>query len=103
MATSLLLVLGAIFALAWLLRRMQGLRTGGAATLRINGGVSVGTRERVLMVQAGDVHLLIGVAPGRVNLLHRFDQAPAVQDSAAPELPSFKDALRRALGQAPVA
>ena len=98
MMASLLLVLGLIFGLAWLLRRVQGLRPGAAALLRINGGVQVGARERVLMVQAGDVHLLIGVAPGRVNLLHQFSEAPKLAEAAV-TTPAFAEALKRALGR----
>ena len=79
MVLSLAVVLGAIFALAWLLRRMQGVRAGSGANLRVNAGLQVGAKERVLMIQAGDVHLLIGVAPGQVNVLHRYEQAPQIE------------------------
>jgi flagellar protein FliO/FliZ len=60
----------------------------------------VGSRERVILLRAGDKHLLIGVAPGRVQTLHVFDQAlqpDAKQDAAA--APAFGELLRRALGK----
>ena len=101
-AGALLLVLMLIFALAWLARRLQGLRPSSAGALRIEGGIQVGTRERVIWLRAGDKHLLIGVAPGRVQTLHVFDQPPAEAASpgvAAP--PAFGDLLRRALGKEP--
>jgi len=94
-AGALLLVLGVIFALAWLLRRMQGLRAGASqGALQVRAGLNVGARERVLWVQAGDKHLLLGVAPGRVQTLHVFD-APPVEASpeASDRLPSFAEAL----------
>lgn len=97
MAFSLLLVLVVIFALAWVLRRMQGLRPGGTTGLRVTSGIQVGAKERVLLIQAGDAHLLIGVAPGRVNLLHQFSEAPKFEE--VPQLPSFGEALKRALGK----
>lgn len=97
MTFSLLLVLGLIFALAWVLRRVQGVRPGGAANLKVNAGIQVGAKERVLMVQAGEVHLLIGVAPGQVNVLHRFEQAPQFGNTQ-PQMPAFAEALKRALG-----
>ena len=94
-AFSLLLVIAVIFAIAWLMRFMQRSRIGGVSNLRINGGIQVGARERVLMVQAGDKHLLIGVAPGRVQTLHVFDQAPVMPDAATHELSPFAERLRQ--------
>ena len=94
-AFSLALVLAVIFAIAWLMRWMQRARIGGASSLRINGGIQVGARERVLMVQAGDKHLLIGVAPGRVQTLHVFDQAPVIPSEQASELSPFAERLRQ--------
>jgi flagellar protein FliO/FliZ len=98
---SLLFVVGAIFALAWLLRRMQNLKPRGAGALRLHGGLSVGNRERVLWLEAGGKHLLIGVAPGRVQTLHVFDQAPLLpaETLAASQAPNFGDLLKRALGR----
>jgi flagellar protein FliO/FliZ len=96
---SLLLVLAAIFALAWVLRRVQGFRVAGSAVLQVQGGLQVGPKERVLWVRAGDAHLLIGVAPGRVQTLHVFEHAPEVLP-AGPAGPAFADALRkRILGE----
>ena len=98
---SLLLVLALIFALAWLARRLQGLRPSLAGSLAVEGGVQVGARERVILLRAGDKHLLIGVAPGRVQTLHVFEEriqtAAATTPSAAS--PAFADLLRRALGK----
>jgi flagellar protein FliO/FliZ len=102
MAVSLVLVLLAIFALAWVLRWLQGARTGGAGVLRIHGSLQVGAKERVLLIQAGDTHLLIGVAPGRVQNLHAFSEPPSLPADAAQaasDLPAtlFADKLRQAM------
>ncbi|WP_428382873.1 flagellar biosynthetic protein FliO [Nevskia ramosa] len=105
-ALSLIVVLGLIFALAWLLKRVQGVRLGGPANLRIHAGLQVGPKEKVLMIEAGGQHLLIGVSAGGVNTLHVFAEAPiapaAGSDQPQPPIVSaFSDALKRALGQAP--
>jgi flagellar protein FliO/FliZ len=95
-ALSLLLVLGVIFALAWLLRRVQAVRPGQGGMLSVRGGLQVGAKERVLWIRAGGTDLLIGVAAGRVQTLHVFDQPPAgVELPAAEPPPSFAEALRR--------
>lgn len=67
---GLLLVLGMILGMAWLLRRLGQLPGSGKGPLRILGGISVGTRERVLLVEVDEVRLVLGVAPGRVQTLH---------------------------------
>ena len=95
-ALSLLLVLAAIFALAWVLRRVQGIRPGVPGSLQIQGGLQVGAKERVVMIRVGDKHLLIGVAPGRVQMLHVFDHPPAAAEPL-PAAPNFAEALRKVL------
>lgn len=106
MALSLLVVLGLIFVLAWGLRRLQGLRVGGGAALRIHGGLQVGAKEKVLLIEAGGQHLLIGVSGGGVNTLHVFAEPPVMPASGdgKPELPpfavAFREALKKSLGKA---
>eukprot|EP00456_Euglypha_rotunda_P019852 TRINITY_DN1750_c1_g2_i6.p4 TRINITY_DN1750_c1_g2~~TRINITY_DN1750_c1_g2_i6.p4 ORF type:complete len:112 (-),score=32.21 TRINITY_DN1750_c1_g2_i6:133-468(-) len=99
---GLLVVVAAIFALAWVLRRLQGLRPKSAAGLQVHAGLSVGARERVLWIEAGGKHLLIGVAAGRVNALHVFDEAPVIESAASNntiQAPNFGDLLKKALGR----
>ena len=97
-ALSLLLVLGAIFALAWLVRRMQGMRSGLGGVLSVKSGLQVGPKERVLWIRAGDTDLLIGVAAGRVQTLHVFDHPPAeVEMAGQVAAPGFAEALRKVM------
>jgi flagellar protein FliO/FliZ len=67
---GLLVVVALIVAMSWVMRRLGGLPGTGAGSLRILGGLSMGTRERVVLIQVGDQQLLLGVAPGRVQTLH---------------------------------
>lgn len=67
---GLLVVVALIVVMSWAMRRMGGLPGTGAGSLRILGGLSMGTRERVVLIQVGDQQLLLGVAPGRVQTLH---------------------------------
>jgi flagellar protein FliO/FliZ len=62
-------VLALMAALAWLVRRLGLTRVTGTSPVKVVGGVSVGGRERVLIVEAGDQWIVLGVAPGRVNAL----------------------------------
>ncbi|WP_254432022.1 flagellar biosynthetic protein FliO [Aquisalimonas sp. 2447] len=71
---GLLVVLLLIVALGWVMRRVGRYSSPAAGQLRVIGGVSVGTRERVVLVQVGEQQLLVGVAPGRVQTLHVLDK-----------------------------
>ena len=71
---GLLVVLLLIVALGWVMRRVGRYSSPASGQLRVIGGVSVGTRERVVLLQVGEQQLLVGVAPGRVQTLHVLDE-----------------------------
>lgn len=97
---ALALVIALIAAIAWLARR-AGAMPRGDARLRLVSGVSVGPRERVLIVEAGDTWLVLGVAPGRVNALHTLPRpadAAGVAGATAMDAPAagpFAELLAR--------
>lgn len=68
---SLLFVLALIFAIGWLLRRARLAVGHSQGDLRIVDEVSVGARERVITLDTAGVRLVLGVAEGRISLLHR--------------------------------
>jgi len=71
---GMLLVLALIAGIAWLLKRTGRFQIGAGGGLRILGGLSMGARERVVLLQVGETQLLVGVAPGRVQTLHVLEQ-----------------------------
>ena len=105
---SLLLVLGIVFAAAWLTRRLRGFGKFGNGALHVVTEIAVGTKERVVLVQVGKQQLLIGVAPGRVSTLHVLDEPVTAQTQSTPIMPAdgstpqhptdFKSILKRSLG-----
>jgi flagellar protein FliO/FliZ len=82
LAFGLIVVLGAIGFGAFLLRRLGKYSTPMSEALRILGGVSLGARERAVLLQVGDQQLLLGVAPGRVQTLHVLER-PIVESAPA--------------------
>jgi flagellar protein FliO/FliZ len=78
---GLIVVLVAIGATAFLLRRLGRLPSGPGA-MRVLGALSLGARERAVLVQVGDKQLLLGVAPGRVQTLHVLERP--LETPAAP-------------------
>ncbi|MET0071878.1 MAG: flagellar biosynthetic protein FliO [Candidatus Thiodiazotropha sp.] len=69
-AGGLLLVLAIIIGGAWLFKRYGQLPMGGKGLVRVIGGVSLGTRERVVLIEVENNRLLLGVAAGQVRTLH---------------------------------
>jgi flagellar protein FliO/FliZ len=70
---GLLLILAMIIVGAWLFKRYAQLPALGKGMIRILGGVSVGPRERVMLLEVENTRLLVGVAPGQVRTLHVLD------------------------------
>ncbi|CAM2164370.1 flagellar biosynthetic protein FliO [Burkholderia orbicola] len=67
---GLAVVIGLVFACAWLARRFgfQPARRGGP--LKVVSSVGLGAKESATIVEIGDTWLVLGVAPGNVRLLH---------------------------------
>lgn len=65
----LALVLSLIAAAAWLLQRLTKPKLGKAALLNIQAAISVGPRERVVLLEVAGQWLVLGVAQGQVNTL----------------------------------
>ncbi len=94
---GLVVVLVVIGAVAWLLRHVLRLQPTMSGQLRILGGLSMGARERVVLLKVGETQLLLGVAPGRVHTLHVLDR-PLPEPTPETRLPrGFAAQLARAL------
>ncbi len=94
---GLVVVLMLIGAVAWLLRHVLRLQPTMSGQLRILGGLSMGARERVVLLKVGETQLLLGVAPGRVHTLHVLDR-PLAEPTHETRLPrGFAAQLGRAL------
>jgi flagellar protein FliO/FliZ len=99
---ALLLVLAAVFLAAWFMRRLRTIGSAGQATIEVVSQVALGARERAVIVKVGQTHLLLGVAPGRVNLLQQLPEGSvptADKSTAAPAGPDFASLLRKSLGR----
>jgi len=90
---ALALVIGLIFALAWLLRRLPGTGFRPGDGLRVIAGVALGSKERAVVVEVNGEQLLLGVTPGAVSLLHTLN-APLPEPTPA-RLPEFASLLKR--------
>jgi flagellar protein FliO/FliZ len=67
---ALLIVLAIFFLCIWGIRKLGGITVSGADKMRIVGGLSLGMREKVVLLQVGKKQLILGVTPGRIDALH---------------------------------
>jgi flagellar protein FliO/FliZ len=93
---GLLVVLLLIGAAAWGVKRFGGLKMGAAGRLKIVGGLSLGTRERVVLLEVGDQQLVLGVAPGQIRTLHVLD-TPLPAETREETPTGFADRLQAAM------
>lgn len=100
---ALLLVLAAVFAVAWMLRRLKVLNRKGARHLEVVAELALGAKERAVLVRAGKKHVLLGVTATQVSALHvlaadELETNDHDADPSVPVAPSFKALLRQSLG-----
>lgn len=69
---GLLIVLGVIAAFAWIMKRFNNSRIGGHSVAKIVGGVNLGSRERLVVVELAGHWIVTGVTPGNINSLGSF-------------------------------
>lgn len=89
MLLGLGMVLALLVGLAWLFKRTGLVKgTGSNAVAKIIGGVSVGTRERVMVIEVAEQWIVVGVAPGRVNTLATMPRQELLATSSTPSVPA---------------
>ena len=91
---QLLIVLAVIGACAWLIRRTPLARRTGKI-LQVKDSLSLGTRERLLVVRFEQRELLLGVNSQRITLLSERDAVaePLDDGQATAEARSFLELL----------
>jgi flagellar protein FliO/FliZ len=70
MLGSLAIVLVLLGGCAWLLRHFRDRQNGAAGAIEIVSGVSLGAKERVVLLRVGDEQVLVGVSPAGMRCLH---------------------------------
>lgn len=91
---GLTVVLGFIVTLAWLARRLGVAQTGRSGAIQIVGAASVGTRERVVVVEVAGQWLVVGVGAGQVSALATLPRGELPTDPPV-QLPPFAARLKQ--------
>ncbi len=96
-ALGLLVVVVAIIAVGWVMRRMYPGAMSGTRTLKVVAALPLGPRERLVLVDAAGTHILLGVTGQQISALHHFSEPVVLQEP--PVGGDFALRLRDALGK----
>lgn len=97
---GLLLVLGLIFFLAWLLRRVQQAGPAGKGqVIELIGSRALGPRDRLMLVQVGNEQILLGLSPGSITALHVLKEPVQVPGGTEKATPEFAQRLMELMGK----
>jgi flagellar protein FliO/FliZ len=94
---ALLLVIAAIPATLWLIRRMPGIGGQRNGKLRIIESLSIGPRERLIVVHTGTEFLLMGTSGQQLTLIKELPDYQPHHESNE----SFSGVLSRAFESIP--
>jgi len=100
MSLALLFVLALLGAAVWVLRRTGIAPRQGSSNLRLVGQLALGPRERVVVVQAGERWLVLGVSAAGISRLANLPPQAATPVAPATAAPaqSFETLFRRLRG-----
>jgi len=73
MAMGLVVVIALILGLAWVLKKYGRLPNNNQVDMKVLGGLSLGTREKAILIEVENKRLLVGVTPGHIQTLHVLD------------------------------
>jgi flagellar protein FliO/FliZ len=79
---GLIVVLATVAGAAWILKRLAPGQVSAGGAIKLIGGIAVGPKERVVVVEVGDTWLVVGVAPGQVSALHNMPRLEIFQNAA---------------------
>ena len=93
---SLAAIVAIILAAGWFTRRMQGRTQLGGRRIRCVESFAIGSRDRLLLIEADGKRLLVGAGQGGMRTLHVYDGevSPPPTASAQP-VPGFAELLNR--------
>jgi flagellar protein FliO/FliZ len=89
---SLIAIVALILAIGWVLKRFKLSTPHGSVDSEVLDQLSVGPRERVVLVRVGEAQVLVGVGPGGIVPLTPL--AVPITLKALKSTPAFAERLR---------
>lgn len=99
LAFGLLLVIGLIFLLAWVVRRIQHSLPvkGSQQIISLLATQALGPRDRLLLVQVGKEQILLGLTPGTIVPLHVLQEPVEINSPQETVSSAFAQRLAKVL------
>ena len=96
---GLLLVIGLIFLLAWVVRRIQHSLPvkGSQQIISLLATQALGPRDRLLLVQVGKEQILLGLTPGTIVPLHVLQEPVEINSAQETVSSAFAQRLAKVL------
>jgi flagellar protein FliO/FliZ len=98
---GLMVVLAALMGFFWFLRRFSPGQTGAQGVVKVVGGVMLGPRERLVVVEVGETWLMLGVGGGQVTHLHTLPKPAGYVPPVMGDMAGFADKLKDLLPKRP--
>jgi len=89
---SLALIIGLIFGVSWLLKRLRLGAPRRQGDFTVLGEFSMGPRERIVLLAVGDAQILVGVSAAGMVALSPLPQPITLRPAAS--APPFAEKLR---------
>jgi len=96
---GLLLVIAAIFGSAWFFRRFGHFSPVANESLKVIGGLTIGQKEKIVLLQVGDEQVLVGVAPGNIQKLHVLEKPITLNENTISGKNTFSESLGEAINK----
>ena len=94
LTAGLVFIVLLIFALAWLMKKMQLTQNSHNGLINVVSAISVGHKERIALIEVGEEQILVGLTPGRIEKLHTLKDKLQVDQNAGNRVPNFGEKFR---------
>jgi len=96
---GLIMVLAIIVFLGWLLKRSKYFHATHHGQLKVLGAISLGAREKAVLIQVGEQQILLGVTSQQINTLHTLSEPLSVREPQIKASDSFAERLKQMMQQ----
>ena len=99
MVMGLVVVISLILGLSWVLKKYGKLPNNNQVDMKVLGGLSLGTREKAILIEVDNKRLLVGVTPGHIQTLCVLSESLSEPSSEnSPTTESFDSNLKELMG-----
>ena len=94
---SLVFIVALIYGLSLFVRKFGQGMGYSSQHIKSLANMSVGTRERIVLIEVGDKQILVGVTPTQINALHVFDSPVVEMENTQPAVSDFAQKFKAVL------